>query len=105
MMKKKQGFSLLEIIIALAILIIGVASVVNMFPVGLHASKRAADFSSAAILAQEKMAEAMYLGYDGLGEIDGAGGMSNPPGSSGSSKIPFPIPDEAYNWYMEIAFD
>lgn len=104
----RKGFSLLEILIALVILIVGVAAIVNVFPVGLHASKRAADFTSIAILTQAKMAELMYLGYDHLGDIDGAGGMLNPSPppysyNTGLTPIPFPAPDDAYSWYMEIA--
>ena len=104
-MRNHSGFSLLEILIALAILIVGVAAIVNVFPVGLHASKRAADFTSAAILAQEKMAELMYLGYgnwnimdsDLSGNPDGGGAAIN------SGKEPFS--DPAYKWYMNIADD
>ena len=85
----RKGFSLLEILIALAILIVGVAAIVNVFPVGLHASKRAADFTSAGILAQEKMAEAMYLGYDNLDDIEGI--------NTGTKKS-FPSPDDQYGY-------
>ena len=91
-MKRDNGFSLLEILIALAILVVGVASVINMFPVGLHAAKRGADFTSAGILAQEKMAEAMYLGYD---VFDGASGIE---GINTGTTISFPSPDEQYSY-------
>ena len=100
-----SGFTLLEILIALAILVIGVASVVNMFPVGLHAAKRAADFSSAAILAQEKMAEAMYLGYENWGSIDtdfDPIGIGHHSGETGESKNPF-ADFPGYKWHIDIA--
>ena len=94
-MKKNKSFSLLEILIALAILVIGVAAVINLFPIGLRASKRTADFSSAAILAQEKMAEVMYLGYDSIGEIYRI---------NTGDKVTFPSPDDQYGYriYSDI---
>ena len=96
-MKKDSGFSLLEILIAMAILIIGVTAVVNLFPVGLNASKRAANFTMAGILAQEKMAELMYLGYDNWTGIDS--GLSAVGTDSGFENS-FPEPDEAYSWHI-----
>lgn len=89
-MKHRSGFTLLEILIALAILVVGVAAIVNVFPVGLRATKRAADFTSIGILAQEKMAEAMYLGYDGLTEIKGI--------NTASGIYSFPSEDDKYSY-------
>ena len=105
-MNNKKAFTLLEILIALAILMIGVASVINMFPIGLHAAKRASDFSSAGILAQEKIAELMYLGYD---HIDtGASplihsGIAGIPDDMGTTKEQFSSPDDAYSWHIDLA--
>ncbi len=101
-MKKNSGFSLLEILIAMAILIIGVSAVINLFPVGLNASKRAADFTMVGILAQEKMAEVMYFGYDNVGQIHGD--ISGIPGSLATgTKEPFTSPDEKYRWHLDLA--
>ena len=101
-MKKNKGFSLLEILIAMAILIIGVSAVINLFPVGLNASKRAADFTMVGILAQEKMAEVMYLGYDNVGQIHDD--LSVIPDSLATgTKEPFPSPDEEYRWHLDLA--
>ena len=100
--KRNKGFTLLEILIALTILMIGVASVVNMFPIGLHASKRLADFSSAGILAQEKIAELMYLGYDNVNQIHS--GIAGIPGDMGTGITePFPSPDDQYRWHLDLA--
>lgn len=44
--------TLLEIAISLAILAIALVALANLFPVGLRASRRAVDYSSASILAQ-----------------------------------------------------
>ena len=104
-MKNCKGFSLLEILIAIAILVVGVASVVNMFPVGLHAAKRGADFTSAGILAQEKMAEVMYLGYDHID--NGTAPLIHPditgiPGNMGTNVKVFPSPDDQYSWHLDL---
>jgi prepilin-type N-terminal cleavage/methylation domain-containing protein len=104
-MCRNKGFSLLEILIALAILIVGVAAVINMFPIGLHASKRAADFTSAGILAQEKMAELMYLGYDHIDK--GTSPLIHPnitgiPDNMGTTKQPFPGLDNQYSWHLDL---
>ena len=105
-MNNKKAFTLLEILIALAILMIGVASVVNMFPIGLHAAKRAADFSSAGILAQEKMAEVMYLGYDHI--YSGTAPLIHPaidqiPDNMETTKQQFSSPDDQYRWHLDLA--
>lgn len=99
-MKKSKCFTLLEILIALAILVVGVAGVINMFPIGLHATKRAADFTMAGILAQEKMAEVMYLGSNRIDEIHENIGII--PGSMGTVKEPFASPDDQYRWFLYL---
>ena len=105
-MRSNSGFSLLEILIAIAILVVGVASVVNMFPVGLHAVKRAGDFTLAGILAQEKMAEVMYLGYDNWSSIEDITHSGNVPCHS---DVPHSFPETAnsrdheYKWHVNIA--
>lgn len=69
--RNNKGFTLLEIVFALAILTIGIVGVLAVFPVGLRASKRSGDFTMAAILAQRQMAtirkagQAVYNPYDG----------------------------------------
>ncbi len=100
-MKTNSGFSLLEILIAMAILIIGVAAVVNLFPVGLNASKRAADFSMVGMLAQAKLAELMYLGYDNLDQIEDIDFPITDPDDSGADKA-FPSPDDGYSWQVRV---
>ena len=60
----KCAFTLIEIITALAILAIGLLSILALFPVGFHASKRAADFTQATIFAQDKMEEVKMKGFD-----------------------------------------
>lgn len=100
-----SGFSLLEILIALAILVVGVASVVNMFPVGLHAAKRGADFTMAGTLGQAKMAELIYLGYNNWSDIDSD--LTGDPEVSGySSGEKNSFPDfSGYKWHINMADD
>jgi prepilin-type N-terminal cleavage/methylation domain-containing protein len=63
MHRNKKGFTLLEIILALAILVIGVVGVLVIFPVGLRASKRGGDFTMATILAQRQMETIRRVGH------------------------------------------
>ncbi len=99
-MKKNKSFTLLEIIIALAILVIGVAAVINLFPIGLHAAKRATDFTMAGILAQERMAEVMYLGFDNISQIHP--NIDIIPDNMNAVKEPFPSPDDRYRWHLDL---
>ncbi|HIE43170.1 MAG TPA: prepilin-type N-terminal cleavage/methylation domain-containing protein [Candidatus Omnitrophica bacterium] len=48
----EKGLTLLEIAISLAILSIALIGLAHLFPIGLHSSRRAANFSEAGILAQ-----------------------------------------------------
>ncbi len=60
----KHGFTLIEIITALAIMTIGLLSILALFPVGFHASKRAADFTKVTLFAQGKLEEIKMEGFD-----------------------------------------
>lgn len=52
-----RGYSLLEVLVSVAILMAGIISIVNFFPMGLQAQHRAGDVSRAAFLAQMKAEE------------------------------------------------
>jgi uncharacterized protein (TIGR02598 family) len=67
----KKGFTLIEIITALAIMVIGLLSILALFPVGFHASKRAADFTKVALFAQEKLEEVKMKGFDNVDSFNG----------------------------------
>lgn len=54
------AFSLIEVVLALAILSIGIVGAIRVFPVGLRASQRA-EFSSQATLAAERTLESLKL--------------------------------------------
>lgn len=61
--KDKRGFTLLEIIFALAILTIGLVGVLALFPTGLRASKRGSDFTTATFLAQQMLEQIKRGGF------------------------------------------
>ena len=59
----KNGFTLIEILISLAILVIGILAVLALFPVGFDSANRSADLTKATIYAQNTMEELKRLGY------------------------------------------
>lgn len=48
---RRSGFTLVEILIALIVLMVGLVGILALFPVGLHASQAAIEESVAAVLA------------------------------------------------------
>ncbi len=86
--KSKNGFSLLELIIAIAVLAIGLVGVLQIFPVGLRASLRAGMVTKAAFLAKNKTEEVKMSGFDAITEL--------PP------KIPLSGSDGDFDWDISI---
>ena len=84
----KKGFSLLELIIAIAVLAIGLVGVLQIFPVGLRASYRAGMMTKAAFLAQNKMEEVKMAGFEAITEL--------PP------KIPLSGTEDDFEWEIFI---
>ncbi len=68
---KKNGFTLIEIIIALTILGIGLISVLSYLPVSLDASKKAADMTIAALIAQKHIEEIKAASLNDIVSADG----------------------------------
>lgn len=66
---RKKGFSILELIIAIAVLTIGLVGVLQIFPVGLRASYRSGMLTKAAFLAQNKLEEVKMAGFDDIVKI------------------------------------
>ena len=62
----KRGFSLIEVILSLAILILGLVGVILLFPVGFRASRDASLFSEAAVIAQSHLEEIKAIGYKNI---------------------------------------
>lgn len=58
-----KGFTLIEIVMSLGILLIGVLAILALFPVGFDSAARSADLAKAAIFAQDRMEEIKRIGY------------------------------------------
>lgn len=61
---KKNAFTLLEIIIALAILAVGMVGILALYPVGFYASGRAANMLQTATLGTQVLEATKLLDYD-----------------------------------------
>jgi len=66
MRRKRDGFTLIELVIALAVLVIGLVGIIAVIPLGQRASKDASVISNTAMLATEKIAEIKAYGYDNI---------------------------------------
>lgn len=64
--KNKAGFSLIEVLIAMSILVIGLFAIFKAFPIGLKSINRDSAGISSTLLAQEKIEELAGLDYDKL---------------------------------------
>lgn len=59
-----KGFTIIEIIVAVFILVIGIVAVLNMFPLGIQVAKLSQMASLATQLGQTKMEEMLSKPYD-----------------------------------------
>lgn len=64
-----RGFSLLELIIAIAVLAVGLVGILRIFPVGLRASYRSGMITKAAFLGQNKLEEVKVAGFNAITEL------------------------------------
>ncbi len=87
---KNRAFSLLELVISMAILSIALLGLIQMFPVGLRASKHAGDHTLMTFLGQQKMS---YIE------------QNKPTSSSASSNEFFPSPYESFSWRYVVSSD
>jgi len=63
MKSNTKGFTLIEIVISLGILVVGILAVLALFPVGFDSASRSADLTKATIYAQLKMENIKKYGY------------------------------------------
>jgi type II secretory pathway pseudopilin PulG len=64
----QKAFTLVELVIALAVLIIGLVGIIAVIPLGQKSAKDAAIISRAAMVASEKIAEVKAYGYTKVAE-------------------------------------
>lgn len=67
-----RGFSLVELMISMGILLVGVIGAMRVFPVGLRASHRAEQHSRAAMTAQRTIESLKLTPWDELAEAETA---------------------------------
>ncbi len=72
MRRSAEAFTLIEILMALMILSIGLASVLSVFIVGIHASRDVIDESATAIAAKAVLARVLFED-----EVDAAGSLGS----------------------------
>ena len=63
---QRFGFTFLEVILAVAVLSLGLLSLVQILPLGLEAQKRGEELTLAYLLGEEKMEEIKMRGYEAL---------------------------------------
>lgn len=65
------GFTLIEILVTIAVLLIGAAAIVGSVAVGQRVTKRANDFVNAAVLGNKLANEALSVGFAGIADETG----------------------------------
>ena len=77
-MKNKSGFTLFEVVIALAILALGLVALLHTHAVNIETCNRSKMLFVSAMLAQEKMGETEILGFARLRDERGNFGDAYP---------------------------
>lgn len=67
----KKGFTLIEIVISMAILAIGLVGILSLFPVGFDSARRSINLTQASLYAQEKFAEIKKDGFPAVETTSG----------------------------------
>ena len=87
----KDGFTLIELMIVIFILIVGIIGVLQMFPLGIQIGKSAEMATSAAQLGQGEMEEIISKSYDEV--------------SAGTiAKTPFDPPHTSYQKEIKVSY-
>ena len=60
----KSGFTIVEVLIAMVVLLVGVLGVIQLFPAGLNASKESKNETITSDLVQAKLEELKAMNYD-----------------------------------------
>lgn len=62
----KKGFTIIELLVAIFILVVGIVGVLNAFPLGVQVARSAKMATVATYLAQEKIEEIISKSYDSI---------------------------------------
>ncbi|MBN1870936.1 MAG: prepilin-type N-terminal cleavage/methylation domain-containing protein [Candidatus Omnitrophica bacterium] len=84
---KIRGFTLIEIVVAFLVLLIGFLGLLALFPVGFDAAGRSQNLMRATYLAQSEMENIKKLGYYGVASV---------------SKTQLETPFEAFDYKVDV---
>ena len=91
--KRQEGFTILEVLVAISILAVGLLAVASMQVAGMHTNAQAKNVTEGINWAQDKLEELIALPYDdpnnrGLHDVDndGALGLGNTGGTADYSE-------------------
>jgi len=93
--KEHSGFTLIEVLIAMAVIGVGLIALVTLFPVALESSRLAGDFTTASFVAQQALddirAAAQVYDPGDLTDEDGDGDRFDDPNGNGLGYYELPI--------------
>lgn len=92
---QRFGFTFLEVILAVAVLSLGLLSLVRILPLGLKAQNRAEELTVAYLLGEEKMEETKMRGYLALMEDYASAGEGPGEGEGEFENY------QGYNWHLK----
>ena len=73
----RRSFSLIEVVISMAILSVGLIGAIRVFPVGLRASKRAEMISRATLVAERNLESFKLKSWSELETLAGGGSLTS----------------------------
>ncbi|MDK2122872.1 type IV pilus modification PilV family protein [Parachitinimonas caeni] len=103
LLRNSQGFTLIEVLVALVVLGIGVASVLTAYSGSMRMMKRSADYETAVLLARSKLDEATAVPD---AELDDDGAEERYNGTLFAYRIswtPIPLLDESLSKKAKLA--
>lgn len=96
--KHQEGFTLIEVLVAMAIIGVGLIALVTLFPVGLRSSRLAGDFTTASFVAQQALdnirASAQVYDPADLMDENGDGNLFDDPNRNGLGYYDLPVSAE-----------